>query len=293
MKRILILGSDGMLGQEFSFLALTNPNNFFFTTRSGRDIFGNSCFKFDCETDNLDFLLSSVKPEYVINCIGLVKQKIDEISAETFQKAIEVNAFFPKILGQLANKYNYKVIQIATDCVFNGEDGNYIESDLHTANDIYGITKSLGEVVSPHFLNLRVSIIGKAIKSKHSILNWLLIQKQNSLIKGYSNHIWNGITSLAFAKICIGIIKNDSFRSGIFHIVPGDKLSKYDLLFALINKFNRTDLQIEKFELADKKDLSLLTMFPSINSTFWLQAGYSEPPSIKYLVNEMTLPELI
>src|SRR5437868_4207618 len=69
----------------------------------------------------------------VINCIGLIKPYCDNV-----QSAIKVNALFP-------HKLPANSIQIATDCVYSGSKGGYIETDPHDALDVYGKTKSLGE----------------------------------------------------------------------------------------------------------------------------------------------------
>jgi dTDP-4-dehydrorhamnose reductase len=287
MIRILILGCNGMLGKEFFRLSHEFDYETYFTSKSGRDPNNNECIKFNCELDDVKSLLEEVRPDFVINCIGYVKQRIVPNDFESFMHAVLTNSIFPKNLAYYAKTGNFRIIQIATDCVFDGSSGNYFEDSIHNAGDIYGITKSLGEINCDNFMNLRVSIIGKATESQYSLVNWLLEQNYGETIMGYTNYYWNGITSLAFAKICFGIISHNSFQDGLFHVVPSDRLSKHDLVSILIQKNNRDDLILKSFEQETKKDLTLKTLYPDRNRDFWKNAGYNLIPSITDLVREM------
>ena len=60
-------------------------------------------------------------------------------------------------------------------------------------------------------MNLRCSIIGKEIRNNKSLISWFLNNEENISLNGFTNHIWNGVTTDVFAKICIGIIKNKYF----------------------------------------------------------------------------------
>ena len=92
---------------------------------------------------------------------------------------------------------------MATDCVFSGQTGAYSESSAHDALDVYGKTKSLGEVPSPAVMNLRVSVIGKG---SQGLYHWVASQPHGAVINGYLDHQWNGITSVEYGRIIAGII---------------------------------------------------------------------------------------
>ena len=77
---------------------------------------------------------------------------------------------------------NVKIYQIATDCVFSGTVGNYNEMAKHDALDVYGKTKSLGEVNIKNFFNIRVSIIGKELDTKNSLVEWFLSNEKKEKI---------------------------------------------------------------------------------------------------------------
>lgn len=249
---ITILGSTGMLG---SMVAKVLPASRRLTR------------------GHLDARIAAGIPDYdegpVINCIGLIKPYCDDIVA-----AIETNSVYPYKLPK-------GTIQIATDCVYTGKKGDYVETDPHDALDVYGKTKSLGE--APHLYNLRCSIIGPELKNHISLLDWFLAQKKAN---GFTNHKWNGITTLAFAKICKGIIDNNIELPQLQHIVPADTVTKAELLKIIAEEYE-VDIPVTEVEAPEAIDRTLATLNPDLNLKLWQAAGYENIPTIRELVREL------
>ena len=225
--------------------------------------------------------------DYVINCIGVINKSIAEESAVSRQSALLTNSLFPYKLDALASELGFKIIQIATDCVFSGEKGGYLESDPHDTIDTYGKTKSLGEVPSENMMNIRVSIIGREVSSKVSLFEWVRNQPLNSQIYGYSDHFWNGVTTQAFSRICLGIIENSGFKPGTHHLVPADIMSKFELVTTIANKIERSDIEILERPSGNRVDRTLATINSSINQQMWVNGGYTSIPCIASLVSDM------
>jgi dTDP-4-dehydrorhamnose reductase len=165
MSTVLILGASGMLGSA----ALKEFSNFqgelIATTRTGASLVAGlnvKFLKFDAATDNLDGAFS-MPIDYVINCIGIIKPYINHSDTKQTETAFEINGAFPNRLQAWATERGAKVIQIATDCVFCGSKGNYLETDEHDALDVYGKSKSMGEAKGDSMMHLRVSIIGPEV----------------------------------------------------------------------------------------------------------------------------------
>jgi len=214
--------------------------------------------------------------DYIINCIGVIKQKLTSPL-----EAIEANSLIPHDISEGAPKA--KIIQIATDCVFSGRIGRYEEGDEHDASDIYGRSKSLGEVDAKNFYNIRTSIIGPDRKSKVSLFEWFMSQKKE--VNGYVYHDWNGITTLHFAKLCCAIIEKKRKIPNLLHFVPGDVVSKYDLLKIFVKRFDR-DIKIK--ESGDEFcDRSLETIHEDVVKGLWKDMGYNAPPTIDEMVEEL------
>jgi dTDP-4-dehydrorhamnose reductase len=241
---------------------------------------------FDVTHHKLSDLLDETKPDYIINCIGKIKPEIDEADVLSKEKAILINSLLPYQLAKFQG--NCSVIQIATDCVYSGMKGNYLEDDFHDATDVYGKTKSLGEVNNSNILNLRCSIIGKELASQKSLLEWVINQKPNSTINGFLNHNWNGVTTLAFAKVVEGLLQGDekSFNDRTYHLVPEDVVDKFSLVSTIAQNFNRHDLSINPIEAATAIDRTLRTSYGEVNAKLWSYGGYNQPPTIQHMIDE-------
>jgi len=285
-KRVLVLGVGGMLGNTcFSHFNRIKEFETFGTWRKPGQFRISS---FNALSDSIPELIDEIKPDWIINCIGVIKQKIDFNDLESNANTFAINAEFPKTLAESVSSTNIRVIQIATDCVYLGNKGQYFEDSIHDATDLYGKSKSLGEINSNEFLNLRASIIGREITSSFSLTNWFLSQRNSAKIEGFINHKWNGVTALAYSKIIASIIINDKFISGTFHLVPLGEVSKFELLQLFAKYFNRNDIEITPRVANPSIDRTLKTNFPRFNEELWRLAGYKEVPQIEFLVNEFS-----
>lgn len=182
--------------------------------------------------------------DYFINCIGMLAAKIRLEDPVSIRKAIKLNALFPHELSAFAKERGIKVIHISTDGVFSGEAECYDEDVIHDCTDLYGITKSLGEVLDDHFLNLRCSIIGPSPFEKGGLWEWFLGQPDGAIISGYTNHIWHGVSTYQFGKLCLKIIEEDYFgklreESSVFHFAPNKPITKYELLCLFRDNFGK------------------------------------------------------
>ncbi len=282
MSKVLILGGTGMLGhaviEEFGGFSGDVSS----TSRSG------SGLPFDVLSDPVDSLAKFVgRGDYIINCLGITKPHINDDNEQDVAKANLVNSLFPGELASLAEKTGSRVIQIATDCVFSGREGHYLETDIHDAEDVYGKTKSLGEVVSDNVMHIRVSTIGRELGRNTLLLEWVLSHSQGATIPGYTDHFWNGVTTNHFAKVVRGIIENDGFRSGLSHLVPADELSKADLVRQIARAFGRSDLIVKDTDSGKPFDRTLSTTDPVFNKGLWAGAGYTDIPTIEQLIAEI------
>jgi len=219
--------------------------------------------------------------QWVINAIGLIPQR-----DKSPIKLSLTNHFYPGRLALIASRRGFQVIQIATDCVFSGEKGGCTELDTPDPVDPYGTSKLQGEIKDPHMHHIRCSIVGREYHGK-SLLGWFLSQPEGAVIDGYTNQLWNGVTTLRFAKICQGIIENDISLSHMQHLVPSDTVSKYVLLRYFKKYFNRPDINIRSSQAPDSIDRTLATTYKYANQQLWQLAGYPQPPTIAEMVKEL------
>jgi len=221
--KIFVFGSTGMLGAYVT--------KYF--SNIGYDVVPVSRKDIDIVkvTDKMLMVSAINKGDVVINCSGLIKQRL----GTTEYEFIKVNTMFPHMLAKVCEDKRAKLIHVSTDCCFSGAKGNYDENDLHDAIDIYGRSKSLGEPSNATVI--RTSIIGEENSNFLSLLEWVK-QNNNKKILGYTNHFWNGITCLQFAKICKFIIDNNVYWKGVQHIMSPTIVSKYELINLIIKVYN-------------------------------------------------------
>ena len=237
MRKVLIFGSTGMIGHVvYNYLASLNKYRLIGSTINNK--ISEETILLDIRnSEKIKDYLKILKPDYVINCAGLL---ITE-SEKNIEDALLINSLFPNVLSRLGKKLNFKLIQMSTDCVFSGKKGNYTEESVPDGYNIYARTKMLGEINNKRDLTIRTSTIGPELKINGTgLLHWFL--KQRGKINGFDNVFWTGVTTLELAKAIDEFIIQDI--SGLYHIVPKNKISKYELLKILSEVWGRDDIEV-------------------------------------------------
>ncbi|QJT07638.1 dTDP-4-dehydrorhamnose reductase family protein [Oceanidesulfovibrio marinus] len=277
---VLVLGGAGMLGHQLV-RALGESGDVCCTLHGSPEKYADcpeyvtrhAYFNVDVlDQSALQAVLDDCSPDAVVNCVGLVKQR-DEASRPA--AAITLNALFPHTLYEMCAERGARLIHMSTDCVFSGDKGMYVDNDLHDARDVYGRTKSLGEVGGPGALTLRTSIFGPELFTKRGLLEWFLAQ--SGAVHGYTRAIFSGFTTYEMSRIIIMLLKREGDASGVFN-VSAAPISKYDLL-CMIRDALALDIDIEP-DNAVALDRSLDSS--RFRSTF----GYT-PPAWREMISEL------
>ncbi|EUC14721.1 dTDP-4-dehydrorhamnose reductase family protein [Paraburkholderia hospita] len=279
--RILVLGISGMLGHTaFGLLNRTPDLEVFGTARSesARARLDSSLHhKVIVGVDVLDHdallgALARIRPDVVLNCVGLIKQLEN---ANDPLAALPLNALFPHRLRRACELLGARLIHISTDCVFSGTKGNYKESDIPDANDLYGRSKLLGEVVEQNSITLRTSIIGRELGGNNGLVEWFLSQKGK--VRGYTKAVFSGLTTDELVGVVVQHVLPNPQLSGLWH-VSSAPIAKHDLL-TLVRDVYGTDIQIEPDDT--------LKIDRSLNSDrFRTETGYS-PPTWAQMITAM------
>lgn len=244
--RVLVLGASGMLGNAMvrvlsekeewevsGTVRSSGAGRFFPPMAAWRLVTG-------VDVENHDVLIklfAQLRPDVVVNCIGLVKQLAD---ADDPLLAIPINSLLPHRLARLCDLAGARLVHMSTDCVFSGRKGGYHEKDPSDAEDLYGKSKFLGEVDYPHAITLRTSIIGHELQGAHSLIGWFLSQEQQC--KGFVKAIYSGLPTVVLARLVRDVIIPQTGLSGLYH-VASKPISKYDLL-CLVAKTYRKSIEI-------------------------------------------------
>ena len=223
---ILVFGANGMLGR-YVCSRLSQEHTVKGLTRKDLDVS-------KVDQTLLPYILKNTVSGYdaVINCAGIIKSRAD-ISAIEF---IIVNSVFPRILADVCKKANIKMFHISTDCVYDGFSAvPYVETDHHTAADVYGKTKSLGE--SEDCCVIRTSIVGEEVGQTRSLISWAK-SKKGQPVMGFTNHWWNGVSCLQLSDFLSLLIKYDLYWSGVRHVYSPNIVTKCELLEIINSTFD-------------------------------------------------------
>jgi dTDP-4-dehydrorhamnose reductase len=279
--KILIFGASGMLGNAvLRFLSGSIGVTAFGTTRSSaaaaslRKTTGTHVLS-GIEVENPDCLIRAfdkAQPDVVINCIGHVKQLAD---ASDPLAVLPINSLLPHRLSRISALVGARFIHISTDCVFSGAKGNYTETDLPDALDLYGRSKLVGEVDAVNAITLRTSIIGHELSGAHGLIGWFL--SQSGTIKGYDRAIFSGLPTVELARVIKDHVLPYPDLHGLYH-VSSEPISKFDLLQIVAEIYGRnTKIERNSDLLIDR----------SLNSDRFRTATNYSPPDWRQLVKNM------
>ena len=227
MQKILILGHKGMLGEAV--LKYITSKKYEILTTSLR-----------WHSQEFKEYIKNSGADSIINCIGKIPQH-----KPTDQEYTSVNKELPVFLDSVG----IPVIHPSTDCEFSGnipEEKEYSVTSTRDASDTYGRSKAdVSELIESTFKHtkiIRTSIIGHESNTHVSLLDWFLCTDEKS-VRGYTNHYWNGITTLEWAKQAEIIIQDWDNYPVLNQLGSDQHVSKYDMLI-LIQKIYNKDIEI-------------------------------------------------
>lgn len=248
MQKIIVLGCTGMLGASLlRYYACRENYEVIGISRSqfsGKIIIYSDNLRLISDVDVFDFdtiqgILRGHADATVFNCVGAIKQKSHKISRSA---QIYLNALFPHLLAEECTKSNSRMIHFSTDCVFKGSKGDYLESDVADASDLYGKSKILGEIEYDNHLTLRTSIIGHELVGNTSLVDWFLTQSNS--IAGFDKAIFSGFPTIYIAEFIENYVLQNRSLVGLMHF-SSESISKYELL-QLIKDIYGKDIVINK-----------------------------------------------
>lgn len=280
--KVLVFGASGMLGHEVArTLAEDFGHEVYGTVRSSavrarlapavasRLLVGVDVLDHDALTS----VVERIRPNTIINCIGLVKQFSE---ANDPLASLPINAMLPHRLARLASLAGARLVHVSTDCVFAGTKGGYVEADVSDANDLYGKSKYIGEVGGDHAITLRTSIIGHDLYgATEGLVEWFLAQEGD--IRGFTKAIFSGLTTRELALVIGRHVLPEKGLKGLYH-VSVDPISKFDLLTIIRDVYGKS--------INIKPDAGLVIDRSLDSSRFRAATGYT-PPSWRQLIVDM------
>jgi len=280
--KVLVLGVSGMLGSSvYKHFHQKGQYNVFGTARSSNmakyfNINQQKNIIYGIDVLHIDLLLkvfSSIKPDIVVNCVGLIKQLEN---AKDPLEVLPINSILPHQLSRLCTATNARLIHVSTDCVYSGKFGGYVESSVSDACDLYGMSKFIGEVNdSSNSITLRTSIIGHELNTNHALVDWFL--NQEIKVKGYTKAVFSGLPTDELAHVIHDFVLPNKKLRGLYH-VSAEPITKHDLLQLIANRYDKS------IEIIPDESVSIDR---SLNSDKFKKVTGYQPPSWERLVDIM------
>ena len=278
MARVLVLGGTGMLGHV---LWRTCAERFdAYASVRGDELVG-AAWMVDpdrvvtgvraADPASLGRALDEVRPDTVVNCIGVVKQVLDGPA-----EAIRTNALFPHELAGACRERGVRLIHVSNDCVFSGARGGYVETDPPDPVDTYGRSKLLGEPATPGALTIRTSMIGRELATSNGLLEWFLAHS-GTTVRGFARAVFSGPTTPVLSRAIADVIDRRPSLEGLYHL-SASPITKHELLLLLREGF-AVDVEIEPDES--------VVVDRSLDSSAFRAATGWEPPSWREMVAEL------
>lgn len=260
--KILILGGNGMIGHKmYQTISKIHKDTWVTLRKSLTSYSYSEIYNPEKVIDNIDLInfqtisnqLNKINPDIVVNACGItIRRGIETLKSNS----IILNSALPHFLNEWVTSNNKRLIHFSTDCVFTGAKGDYLDNDNKDAYDLYGSTKSMGEVIdSKYAITLRGSMIGSELENKTELFEWFLKQK-NKKIKGFNKVIYSGITTTKMAEIVLKLIDQFPNLSGVYNI-SSKPISKFELLKLWNNLFDiNANIEIDNSYTSNKNLIS-------------------------------------
>jgi len=293
MISVLVLGGDSGIGREIVRLLSKDKDTQVWATFADRALQApDDCRKLSFKpptsrrscAERLREVLEASKPQAVVNCLSAPPKE----SEEDMERALLLNSLLPHIVASEVNQIGAITIQPSSYAVFQPSAALRTETSATDATTVYGRSSAIGEVSAKGVYHLRADIIGPRIPG--NLLD--TIHETESALDITEYAYSKPITTLAFAKIVRGLIRDEAKREQIgnlHHLMSEGDTSVFDQVVSLISHFRQESREIfdkQRPESA-KESVRVDTDAPAEHALLWEIAGYSNVPTFDELAEEL------
>jgi dTDP-4-dehydrorhamnose reductase len=269
MKRVLVCGSNGLLGQSLARL-LDSDDEYEVLHSSHHRSFAQEDILIDytqldiSNRSDVKSLVTSFRPDVILNAAAMTNVDACERERET---AWKMNVTAVENLTEVCRRIDAKLVHVSTDYVFDGKNGNYSEGDRVNPVNYYGKTKLAGENIiltsGIRSAILRTILLyGTGVNVKNNFALWVINSlHEKKAIRCAFDQISNPthVSDLAMAlKLSV-----DRQAEGIFHIAGAEKVSRYDFALRAAEIFGYDPSMIARVTSAELQQFSVRPLHTS------------------------------
>jgi dTDP-4-dehydrorhamnose reductase len=237
--KILITGASGLYGSKLTQIISTN-HQVYAAYSKNKPIHGTA-LKFDISNKNqVEHAFKKANPDAVVHAASLTD--VDKCETDK-ELAWKTNVEGTRSIAKAAKAYGAFLLYVSTDYVFNGEKGNYTETDTPAPINYYGLTKLKAEELIKDMMDeyciARPSVIYGATPAagKINFALWLinkLRKKEN--VKIVTDQRNSPTLNTNLAEMTWEIIHRR--MTGIYHLAGATRISRYDLAKSIASAFD-------------------------------------------------------
>ena len=254
MKRILICGSNGLLGQRLAMMLGHETEYEVLNTSYHRSfVLDNHLFDYTqldiTNKSDVKSLITSFRPDIIIN--GAAMTNVD--ACETHRElAWKVNVIGVENLVEVSRRIDCTLFHISTDYVFDGKNGPYKESDRVNPINYYGKTKLAGEnVILAGGISLTIIrtivVYGTGINVKNNYALWVINSlRAGEAIRCVDDQIANPTHVGDLSASILKAVERE--RTGLYHICGADAVSRYTFAIKIAEVFGLDASLIERVQ---------------------------------------------
>ncbi|MCI5560324.1 MAG: dTDP-4-dehydrorhamnose reductase [Phocaeicola sp.] len=243
MKRILVTGANGQLGQVVRDLSAQYPQfQFLFTDIAELDI---------CDAQSVETYISTHKINWVLNCAAYTA--VDRAEQEE-ALCDKINHIAPAYLAHAIEKAGGRMIHISTDYVFNGTAHiPYTEETPTAPIAVYGRTKRAGETAlleaCPAAIILRTAWL-YSVYGNNFVKTMLRLGREKTELGVIFDQIGTPTYANDLAKVMLACIVQD-IPAGIYHFSNEGVCSWYDFTKEIHRQAGITTCNVKPLHTVD------------------------------------------
>jgi dTDP-4-dehydrorhamnose reductase len=241
-NRILITGSNGMLGQRAVQFYSSKENIELLATSVEEKSVVDSVEYISSDIKNRDSIKKAIHdycPDFIVHTAAFTNV---DLSEKLREDAWKINVKGVEYIAEAARVIDAHIIHISTDYIFDGKDGPYDENAIPDPVGYYGRTKLASEntlrISGTFFTILRTNVLyGIAPNSRPDFVRWVVNSLRN---KEQIRIVKDQINNPTFIDDLVqGINKIVEFRkTGVYNIGGKEFLSRFDFTIRIADFFN-------------------------------------------------------
>ena len=251
MAAVLVTGASGLLGANLILEALDRHQMLGVYHQHAMAVQGAEIVSADLsQAGAARDLLQTYKPDWVVHAAAATSLEMCEDDPEM---AFRLNGDMAGYVAEAARQVDAGLIHISTDAVFDGQQGNYVETDKTHPLSVYAESKLAGERVvanaHPDAAILRTNFYGWNLQPKQSLAEMFLSHlEEGERCRGFTDvfvttTLVNDLVELILKAIEAGV-------SGTYHAGGGECISKYEFGQRLAETFELDGSLIEPISVA-------------------------------------------